>query len=57
MQTVLARSNTVIVDSTGASAPIILPPDVFRPRAATPTIPVEPPPAAASGNEAKAPAR
>ncbi|WP_374472984.1 FtsH protease activity modulator HflK [Phenylobacterium sp.] len=32
MQRVLARSNKVIVDSQGASAPIILPPDVFRPR-------------------------
>ena len=32
MQRVLARSNKVIVDSEGASAPIILPPDVFRPR-------------------------
>jgi membrane protease subunit HflK len=35
MQRVLARSNKVIVDSKGASAPIILPPDVFRPRTAT----------------------
>ncbi|MCR5879024.1 FtsH protease activity modulator HflK [Phenylobacterium sp. J367] len=34
MQRVLARSNKVIVDSQGASAPIILPPDVFRPRSA-----------------------
>jgi membrane protease subunit HflK len=34
MQRVLARSNKVVVDSKGASAPIILPPDVFRPRAA-----------------------
>ncbi len=32
MQRVLARSNKVIVDGRGASAPIILPPDVFRPR-------------------------
>lgn len=32
MQRVLARSNKVIVDSEGATAPIILPPDVFRPR-------------------------
>ena len=57
MQKVLARSNKVIVDAKGASAPIILPPDVFKPRTATPTVTVEPPPAAASGNEAKAPAR
>ncbi|MDQ0463640.1 membrane protease subunit HflK [Caulobacter ginsengisoli] len=33
MQKVLAGSTKVIVDSKGASAPIILPPDVFRPRA------------------------
>jgi membrane protease subunit HflK len=57
MQKVLARSNKVIVDAKGASAPIILPPDVFKPRAPTPTVTVEPAPAAASGNEAKAPAR
>jgi membrane protease subunit HflK len=57
MQKVLARSNKVIIDSKGASAPIILPPDVFRPRAATPPVQIEPPPAATSGNEAKAPAR
>jgi membrane protease subunit HflK len=57
MQKVLARSNKVIVDSKGASAPIILPPDVFRPREATPPVSIEPAPAATSGNEAKAPAR
>lgn len=33
MQRILARSNKVVVDAEGASAPIILPPDVFRPRA------------------------
>jgi membrane protease subunit HflK len=33
MQRVLARSNKVVIDGKGASAPIILPPDVFRPRA------------------------
>ncbi|MDP3175328.1 MAG: FtsH protease activity modulator HflK [Phenylobacterium sp.] len=35
MQRVLARSNKVIVDGKGASAPIILPPDVFRARTQT----------------------
>jgi membrane protease subunit HflK len=35
MQRVLERSNKVIVDGKGASAPIILPSEVFRPRAAT----------------------
>lgn len=34
MQRVLQRSNKVIIDSEGATAPIILPPDVFRPRTA-----------------------
>ncbi|MFN3513306.1 MAG: FtsH protease activity modulator HflK [Phenylobacterium sp.] len=33
MQRVLQNSNKVIIDGKGASAPIILPPDVFRPRA------------------------
>jgi membrane protease subunit HflK len=33
MERVLSRTNKVIIDSKGASAPIILPPDVFRPRA------------------------
>jgi len=56
MQRVLARSNKVIVDSKGASAPIILPPDVFRPRSAAPAAPAEPSPAVQSGNEAR-PAR
>ena len=35
MERVLARSNKVVVDSKGASAPIILPPDAFRPRTST----------------------
>jgi len=37
MERVLAHSNTVMIDSKGASAPIILPPDVFKPRTPTPT--------------------
>ena len=45
MQRVLARSNKVIVDSKGATAPIILPPDVFRPRAAAPAADTSPAPA------------
>ena len=55
MQRVLAKSNKVIVDSKGASAPIILPPDVFRARSAAPVADT-PAPAAPSGNEAR-PAR
>ncbi len=35
MQRVLANSNKVIIDNKGASAPVILPPDAFRPRTAT----------------------
>jgi len=34
MQQVLAKSNKVVVDGKGTSAPIILPPDVFKPRSA-----------------------
>ncbi|MDR3511117.1 MAG: FtsH protease activity modulator HflK [Caulobacteraceae bacterium] len=34
MERVLAKSNKVIVDAKGSSAPIILPSDVFRPRPA-----------------------
>lgn len=34
MQRVLQRSNKVIIDGQGATAPIILPPEIFRPRAA-----------------------
>jgi membrane protease subunit HflK len=37
MERVLAKSNKVVIDSKGASAPIILPPDVFKPRIPTQT--------------------
>ena len=52
MERVLARSNKVIVSGKGVTAPVILPPDVFRPRtgpAAPPAVantqaaPVQPP--------------
>ena len=46
MQRVLARSNKVVVDGKGTTAPIILPPDVFRPRAPTPEAGSAEPPAA-----------
>jgi modulator of FtsH protease HflK len=39
MERVLGKSNKVIVDAHGASAPIILPPDAFRPKSAS-----QPPP-------------
>jgi membrane protease subunit HflK len=46
MQRILARSNKVVVDAKGATAPIILPPDVFRPRTTpAPPVAVEPQPA------------
>jgi hypothetical protein len=32
MQRVLEKSNKVIIDNKGASAPVILPPDAFRPK-------------------------
>lgn len=45
MQRVLQNSNKVVIDGKGASAPIILPPDVFRPRTAIPpAVRVEPQP-------------
>lgn len=37
MKRVLARSNKVIVEGKSTNAPIILPPDVFRPRESNPT--------------------
>ncbi len=46
MQRILQNSNKVVVDAKGASAPIILPPDVFRPKTqpvpAAPAEPVQP---------------
>ena len=52
MERVLAKSNKVIVDAKGASAPIILPPDAFRPRSAPP--PPAPPPAQAQPDPSQA---
>ena len=46
MERILARSNKVVIDAKGASAPIILPPDVFRARsqpAPQPQVEVGPP--------------
>jgi membrane protease subunit HflK len=43
MQRVLSKANKVVIDAKGATAPIILPPDVFRPKAAP-----EPPPEASA---------
>ena len=47
MEQVLAASNKVVIDAKGATAPIILPPDAFRPKAApTPPAPAPAQPAA-----------
>ena len=42
MERVLAKSNKVIVDTHGATAPIILPSDAFRPRTPGPAQPPQP---------------
>jgi membrane protease subunit HflK len=36
MERVLSKSNKVIIDAKGSSTPIVLPPDIFRPRTAAP---------------------
>ena len=48
MQAILTRSNKVVIDAKGSTAPIILPPDVFRQRGdpAAPVVQVAPAPAA-----------
>ncbi|TAL33377.1 FtsH protease activity modulator HflK [Phenylobacterium sp.] len=51
MQRVLQNSNKVVIDAKGATAPIILPPDAFRPKAQTP--PPAPAPAAPQQPERK----
>jgi len=56
MQRVLANSNKVVIDGKGASAPIILPPDVFRPRT-SPHAPAEAAPAPAPAAATPAPAQ
>jgi len=50
MQRVLSKSNKVVVDGKGTSAPIILPPDVFKPRNAP--VVAAPPPSASDGRPA-----
>ena len=53
MERVLAKSNKVIVDAHGASAPIILPPDAFRPKSAPQPQAQPQQPAAGDGSQAK----
>jgi membrane protease subunit HflK len=56
MERVLANSNKVVVDSKSTSAPIILPPDVFRPRTSAPRAAQAPTaPAAQSSNAPQLP--
>jgi membrane protease subunit HflK len=52
MQQVLSKSNKVVVDGKGTSAPIILPPDVFRPRTPTARSTVQDDGGAQSGDQA-----
>ncbi|HEY2357444.1 MAG TPA: FtsH protease activity modulator HflK [Phenylobacterium sp.] len=47
MERVLARSNKVVISGKGVTAPVILPPDVFRPRTGPAAAVAAPPPAAA----------
>jgi membrane protease subunit HflK len=56
MQRILQSSNKVVIDAKGATAPIILPPDVFRPKpqVALPPPPQPQAPAAPGQPEAKA---
>lgn len=44
MQRVLSSANKVVIDGKGATAPIILPPDLFRPRAIPAPAPAQPAP-------------
>ncbi len=46
MERVLAHSNKVVISGKGVTAPVILPPDVFRPRTAAAPAAVPPPVAA-----------
>jgi membrane protease subunit HflK len=48
MERVLARSNKVVISGKGVTAPVILPPDVFRPRAAPVVVTATPDPTQAA---------
>lgn len=47
MQRILQSSNKVVIDAKGATAPIILPPDMFRPKASSAAPEVQAPPSQA----------
>jgi modulator of FtsH protease HflK len=55
MERVLGKSSKVIVDAKGATAPIILPPDAFRPRSPQPA--AAPPDASAAAAQPAQPAQ
>jgi membrane protease subunit HflK len=50
MERVLARSNKVIIDGKGVTAPVVLPPDIFQRRTA-PAVQAAPAPAAAAADQ------
>jgi membrane protease subunit HflK len=54
MQRILQNTNKVVIDAKGATAPIILPPDVFRPKPETPVIQPPAPAAPTAKPEGKA---
>ena len=48
MERVLRNSNKVVISGKGVTAPVILPPDVFRPRSGPAATPPPPPPTQAA---------
>jgi membrane protease subunit HflK len=55
MERVLAHSNKVVISGKGVTAPVILPPDVFRPRAGPNAAPAAQAPPAPAQPQARAP--
>jgi membrane protease subunit HflK len=55
MERVLAHSNKVVISGKGVTAPVILPPDVFRPRAGPSAAPAAQAPPAPAQPQARAP--
>jgi membrane protease subunit HflK len=49
MERVLRNSNKVVISGKGITAPVILPPDVFRPRGSGEMSVQAPPPATSQG--------
>jgi len=57
MERVLKNSNKVVISGKGVTAPVILPPDVFRPRSGPAAAPAAPEPDAAAAPTAAQPQR